>query len=96
MSSSRACFKKLYSKFHLFQISYKMTDRQYYEYYEWTDRYYEWTDGYYEWTNEYYEWTDKYREWINEYCDWKNEYYKCEKSITSNQASNSVMQSTRT
>ena len=28
-------------------ISYKKTDREYYEYYEWTNRYYEWTDEYY-------------------------------------------------
>ena len=31
------------------RVSDKKTDRQYYEYYEWTDRYYEWTDEYYEW-----------------------------------------------
>ena len=31
----------------LLMISYKKTDRQYYEYYEWTDEYYEWTGEYY-------------------------------------------------
>ena len=45
-------------------LSYKKTDRWYYEYYEWTDEwpddYYGWTDGYYEWTNEYYEQTDEW------------------------------------
>ena len=41
-------------------ISYKITDRQYYEYCEWTDRYYEWTDGYYEWANKYYEQTNEW------------------------------------
>ena len=61
-----------------FLISYKKTDRQYYE---WTDRYYKWTDEYYEWTNEYYEWPDKQ-------CKWKNKYYEWEKSTTSDQASN--------
>ena len=70
------------------------------EYYEWTDECYEWTDRYYEWTDEYCEWTDKYHEWINEYYEWikeyyewKNEYYKCEKSTTSGQTSNNIMQS---
>ena len=29
-------------------ISYKNTDKLYYEYYEWTDRYYDWTNEYYE------------------------------------------------
>ena len=38
------------------RISYKKTDREYYEYYEWTDEYYEWTNEYYEGVNEYYEW----------------------------------------
>ena len=37
-------------------ISYKNTDKLYYEYYEWTDRYYDWTNEYYEWVNESYEW----------------------------------------
>ena len=60
--------------FQYIQISYKKTDRQYYEYYEWTNRYYEWTD---EWTDEFYELTDEYYKWKNEYCEWVNEYYEC-------------------
>ena len=39
----------------LHKNSYKKTNRQYHEYYEWTDEYYEWAGEYYEWTNEYYE-----------------------------------------
>ena len=67
----------------------KKTDKQYYEYYEWTDRYYyEWTNEYYkwadEWTDEYHEWIDEYRRWITVYYEWINEYYEWEKSITSN------------
>ena len=64
-------------------ISAKKTNRQYYEYYQWTDRYYEWTD-------EYYEWTDEYYEWKNEYYELKNEYFEWEKSTTSGQASNTI------
>ena len=62
-------------------ISYKKTDRQYYKYYQWTDRYYEWTDEYYEWTNEwtggYYEWENEYHEWRNEYYEWINKHCEC-------------------
>ena len=48
-------------------ISDKKIDRQYYEYYEWTDRYYEWTDECNKWADKYYEWT--------------GEYYKVEKRL---------------
>ena len=54
----------------------KMTNKQYYEYYEWTDRYYEWTKEYCEWTKEYCEWTKENCEWTSEYYEWVNEYYK--------------------
>ena len=73
-----------------FSISDKKTKRQYYEYYEWTDRYYEWTDKYYEWTNEYCEWTNGYYEEVNEYYEWVNEYYEWEKSATTDQANNTI------
>ena len=57
-------------------ISDKMTNRQYYEYYEGTGRYYEWTKEYCEWTKEYCEWTKENCEWTSEYYEWVNEYYK--------------------
>ena len=87
----------LHSFSYSLRISDKKTDRQYYKYYEWTDRYcewkdeyYEWTDKYYAWTDEYYELTDKYYEWRNEYYKLKNEYFEWEKGTTSEQASNTI------
>ena len=50
--------------------------RTYFEHYDWTDEYYHCTHEYYEWRNEYYEWVNQYYEW--------------EKSITSDQASNTI------
>ena len=55
-----------------FQISYKRTDRKYYEYYGWTGRYIEWTGEYYEQANQQYQRVNEYYEWANEYC----EYYE--------------------
>ena len=44
-------------------ITYEKIERQYNEYYEWTDRYYEETGEYYDWTDD---WTDEYYEWKDE------------------------------